>query len=261
MPTLPVILDVEGRFPPGSIRVRWHESAPPSHPRVEELKLAWPAHVAETARQGGILFNGPMIRCFGHHLEAGVLILDAGPTDYATFFCTNYLNHHLGDEIGWEWYANPIGISANVLTADGWVLYGLRNRRVACHPGCVHTFGGTVDPQDRDADGNLDVFRAMARELREELRLGPDRADALVGLGLIRDPQIRQPELIFDARVPVTRRELESALLADDDEHDAIVGCRDEPGAIERFLADDLPFVPVAAGALRLHARRLEPGA
>jgi 8-oxo-dGTP pyrophosphatase MutT (NUDIX family) len=257
MPPYPFILDFFGEFPAEKVRVVWHESAGAEDPQIERLKAAWPEHVAEAVQQGRVLFNGPMVRWLGHRVDGGQLVIEAGPTDYATFYCTNYLNHALGDRIGWERFANPIGISANVITSDGWLLYGRRNQKVACHAGWVHPFGGTVDPTDRDEDGGLDLFAGMARELREELNLSDDELAELVCLGMIRDPEIRQPELVFDARVCCSRAELEARIQPDDAEHIDIAVCADDADVYLDFLRRERQITPIAIGSLCLHARRV----
>ncbi|MCL2330684.1 MAG: hypothetical protein FWC56_05230, partial [Phycisphaerae bacterium] len=138
--SLPFLLDFFGVFREDQVRVIWHPEELPTHSRVEQLKADWPRHVQEVEQRGGILFNGQMVRCLGWRVDRDghdrqQLMMDAGPADYATYYCTNYLHHSLGDSIGWEHFANPIGISANVITSDGWILYGRRNQRVATHPG------------------------------------------------------------------------------------------------------------------------------
>lgn len=257
MPTAPFILEFSGLFAPGDVRIDDRPQAAPADPRIEPLKAAWPEHVERVTRAGGVLFNGPMVRYLGHDLRQGKLIIRAEPTDYATFFCTNHLNAHLGDVIGWEHFANPIGISANVLTRDGWILYGRRSPRVAIHPDAVHAFGGTLEPTDRDAGGGLDLFASMARELREELGLSPDEGVNLLCLGMLRDPNLRQPEFVFDAAVDVARADLEARLAADDPEHEAIVAVRDQPDSLQHFLQHTSAAVPILVGAACLHARRV----
>lgn len=250
-------VDAGGPFGPGQVRIVWHETIRPRHPAVESLLSVWPDQVEEVRRRGGVLFNGPMVRCTSHHLEQGSLIIEAEPTDFATFLCTNYLNHSRGQEIGWEHFGNPLGISANVFTTDGWIVYGRRAARVACHPGTVHAFGGGLEPKDRNGKGELDPFVSMDRELREELRLSEEVPIELTCLGLIRDAQIRQPELVFDARLPLTRHEVAERIGPDDEEHESTVALRDEPSAIDQFLRDTRQSVPILVGALWLHAVRV----
>ena len=256
MPNTAFLTDVYGPFGPDAIRLVWHPEHEPDDPQVELLKAAWPLHVEAVTRQGGVLYNGSMVGYLSHRLESGTLVIETRPTDYATYYCTNYLNHALGERIGWSRFANPIGVSTNVITQDGWLLYGRRGDQVATHPGTVHTIGGTIEPNDRNATGTMDPFVAMVRELNEELRLREGESIELLCLGMIHDVQTRQPELVFDARLAVPRAELEMRLTPDDQEHAALLACPDRADAFRTWLLQTPRIVPVALGALCLHARR-----
>jgi hypothetical protein len=80
----------------------------------------------------------------------------------------------------------------------------------------------------------------------------------LLCLGLIRDPAIRQPELVFEGPLRLTRDEAAGRLNLSDphQEHAALLACPDEPGAIVPFIRANTPITPVAVGALCLHGRR-----
>jgi len=63
-----------------------------------------------------------------------------------------------GNALGGEQYlADPLGISCTVMTSDGFLVFGRRGPRVVFHAGFLHTFGGLLEPSDRDADGRYDV--------------------------------------------------------------------------------------------------------
>lgn len=251
------VLEVAGAFRPAQVRVVWRDEPAVSDPDIERLKEVWPAHVDKVTRQGGTLYNGPVVRYLGHCLTDGCFVIEAGPSDYATFYCTNYLNWHLGESLGWHRFGNPLGISANVITSDGWLLFGRRGDHVATHPGTIHTIGGSVEPIDRDGEGRIDVFAAMARELVEELRLEPGDLADMVCVGMIRDGQMHQPELVFDARLTRPRADIESRLPPGDAEHVALVACPDRVDAYPMFIRSSPEAVAVAVGSLHLHACRL----
>lgn len=253
----PFIVDVWGSFTPGQVRILWRDESRPPHPEMDALiEREWAHHVERVTVRGGVLYNGPLLRYLRHRVEGGLLTLEAGPTDYANFFCTNYLHPEWGERFGQGHFSNPIGVSGTVITADGWLLQGLRNDRVASHAGCIHTFGGALDLNDRDSQGGFDAFGSIRRELREELGLTEAKIEELVCLGLIRDAQLRQPELVFDVRVRLSRDEVASRIQPDDPEHAGVVGCEDRPEAVGRFLAGRSNIVPIGVGALALHVRR-----
>lgn len=257
----PFLIEVYGQFGPGRLRIIWRDEERPPHPALDALVAqTWERQLSAARSSGRMLFNGRLARYLCHHLENGTLVIDAGPTDYANFLATNLLNCERGQEWGWGLFSNPIGTSAAPVTSDGWILLGRRNQRVAFHASYAHTFGGALEPGDRRPDGLIDAFDSIRRELREELALGDAdlEPDGIVCLGLIRDPAIRQPELVFEAPVRLSREEAAGRLnLADPrQEHTALLACRDEPGAIVPFIRANTPIAPVAIGALCLHGRR-----
>ena len=84
--------------------------------------------------------------------------------------------------------------SAVVRSRDGALLYG----RMAAHtlnPGKIYPPGGSLEPDDVQADGRVDVMGSIVRELKEET--GLDAADARDGgLLLIHDgPRIAIAQL------------------------------------------------------------------
>lgn len=252
-------VDVFGEFGPGQVRLVWRDEPRPAHPVLDALVAETWADQLETARQRGmLLYNGQLVRLLRQRLERGTLTLEVGPTDYANWMGTNYLHPHRGDEFGWDLYSNPIGISATVITSDGWLLFGRRSQRVACNPGDLHTFGGAIEVGEREDSGEFDAFASIRRELLEELRLTADDLTELICLGLIRDGRIRQPEILFDARIRQARAEMEGRIDPGHphEEHDAVEACRDAPEAVIPFLRTVPRVAPIAVGALCLHGRR-----
>lgn len=205
-----------------------------------------------------MLFNGRLVRWIGHRVQAGVLHIDAGLTDYRECVGTNFYNARRIGEFGRAAFSNPIGTTATLVTADGWLVYGRRSRRVAWHAGYLHTFGGALESADIRPDGTIDVFDAITRELAEETRVETADLDDLVCLGLLHDFEIWQPELILDAHVRLTRDEVVARFDRDgrEQEHAALEWVRDEPDALLPFIRSSTPIAPVCVGAIALHGRR-----
>ncbi len=256
---VPFAVDAFGEFPPGRVCVRWTESPRPSTPELEQLiEQSWQEALARSAQTGAILFNGKLVRWLGHPLEDGVLHIDPAPTDYREFVGTNLYNRHRLAEFGRGRFSNPIGTTATIVSDDGWLLYGRRGRRVAWHAGYLHTFGGALEVADIRADGTIDPFAAVRRELHEELRLDDAHIADTICVGLIHDHEIWQPELLFETRVRLSRDGVLGRLdLADaQQEHTAIEYVRDEPDALVPFIRSAMPVAPVAVAAICLHGRR-----
>lgn len=252
------LVDIFGEFTEGQVIIHWRDESRPLHPVLDQLITeTWAKLRRQSRAKGTWLYNGRMVRYLRHQLENGRLVIEAGPTDYAAFMATNYLNPHRGQELGWENYSHPIGISATIASADGWLLYGRRNEHVACMAGYAHTFGGTIEHEEIRPDETFDPFASLRRELEEELGLKENEIERLVCLGLIRDGRIRQPELIFDAYVRLTKSDIANRVHPGDphEEHVEVLACRDESDAILPFLRNTPRIAPVLVGAMMQHGR------
>lgn len=260
---LPFVIDVAGCFPPARLRVHHDPTPRPTTPELDRLiSEEWDQRLDLARRHDRMLFNGDLFR-YVHHAVIGesadpVFELTVGPTCYRDFVGTNLFNNHRLAEFGWERFANPIGTTATLITRDGRICYGRRSTKVAYHAEHVHTFGGGLEAGDRAADGTIDPFGSLRRELAEELGLAAADLTDLRCMGLIRDREIHQPELLFEAEVRHTVAELEESWAAapSRNEHDGLVSLPNEPEAIIPFIHACDKIAPVAIGALFLHGRR-----
>jgi hypothetical protein len=115
--------------------------------------------------------------------------------------------------------ANPLGLSAALVSRDGFLLLGKRNSKVAYYPNRIHAFAGSAT--------DADLFAEMRRELNEELGMTDADITEIRCIGLAEDISIGQPELIFSVVTQKTRREIEASL--DKSEHVAVVeACGDQ---------------------------------
>jgi hypothetical protein len=250
---LPFIIDACGRFDADHVRISFDPAPRPSTPDLEELiAQEWDRQLALAKGTDRMLFNGEQLRYVAHNVEKGgqgdIFHLTVGPTCYRDFVGTNLYNRHRLNEFGWSRFANPIGTTATLISRDGLICYGRRSRRVSYHAEHVHTFGGALEASDRRTDGSIDAFASVARELTEELGLRPNETRGLVCVGLIRDKEIHQPEMLFEARLDVTADELRGRWETAEakKEHDEIVTLNDRPEAIMPFIQNCGPIAPVA---------------
>jgi 8-oxo-dGTP pyrophosphatase MutT (NUDIX family) len=240
-----VTLRASGRWGRGEVRARWVESSRVRVPQVEGvIERAW---TEAMARPGIRLFDGPMCRLERWAVEDGVLCLDLSRTSYRIFLGTNLNGDECVRSYGREVLANPLGVSCALHTSDGQLLLGRRNERVAYYPSRIHPFAGSLEPSDE-----LDVFKAIERELGEELGLGASDVVEAHCLGLVEDEALRQPELVIHVRVKRAAGEL--AKTVDESEHGGCVVVKGEEQAVARWLEDPL-LTPVAVGTLLLWGR------
>ncbi len=253
----PITIEAAGRFTRDDVTVTWTDEVRHTHLDLEAvIAETWTERTRMAEEKGQLLFNGSVGRLVSATQRDSQLELAIGHSDYRDFVGTNIFNAQLLEKFGADYFSNPLGTSAIIVTADGYLLFGRRSERVLCHAGYMHTFGGMIEPEDRRPDGAYDVFAAVAREVAEELHIAEDEIDRLICTGLARDIATYQPELLFDAHVKMTKRQvLERFAAHDDEEHTAIEACEDLPEAIAPFIGRMKTVVPVAQAALMLHGR------
>jgi len=232
-----------GRWSPGQVRVAWAESGRRIVPEVEAaIEAAWRE---ANARPGVHLFDGPVCRLESYEPNAdGTLDLRVSRTSYRLVVGTNFCNPHFADTFGPGVMANPIGVSAGLLSSDGYLLLGRRNDRVAYYPGRVHPFAGSLEVRE-----HVDLFDDVCRELREELNLGDGVIAGIEMVALVEDVALRHPEAMFRVRTTLTRAEVEAG--TDREEHDELVAVRATADELARAL-ESPEFTPAGTGILRL---------
>ncbi|MFW6061273.1 MAG: NUDIX domain-containing protein [Planctomycetota bacterium] len=249
-------LDVAGQYAPEQVTVRWERSPRPAHPEIDGLiERTWREQMADARQQGRRLFNGKLCRLIDCDGDRHSLELTTGPVSYKEFVGTNLSHAYLRYTHGPEMLANALGVSAAVVTGDGFVLLGRRSEKVAYHGGRIHPLGGMLEPTDQDHEPPR-PFDAVVRELQEETGLKEDSIRDAICLGLVRDKHIVQPELIFDIEVAADVAALRAGLdaAADSMEHVEVVPVRNCPSAVVNFIeAHTEDLTPVALACLLLH--------
>jgi 8-oxo-dGTP pyrophosphatase MutT (NUDIX family) len=233
-------------FHEGSIRTRQIESTRITNARVESaIEAAW----AEACGRPGVrLFDGALCRFEGMRREGDSLTLDLSRTSYRIVVGTNFSHPEFADTYGPSVMANPVGVSTALLTSDGWIMMGRRNASVAYYPNRVHPFAGSLEIEDQ-----IDVFQNVRRELREELSLAPEMIESVLCLGLAEDMRLRHPESIFVTRTPLSRRQVESQVHAD--EHHSTWQTRADATTAMRAAERDPILTPIARAVLTAWAR------
>ncbi|GDY12967.1 hypothetical protein LBMAG53_18450 [Planctomycetota bacterium] len=215
-------------------------AAEPFAASLEVQRLAdaeWDTAMTEARRLGRTLFDGPLLRCARFSVDGDRLRIRLCRTSYRMFWGTNVRRPELPDHDR----ADPLGTSAVIVTSDGFLVLGRRSPRMALHPGRIHPFGGCAEPPSA---GQPDVFAEIAREIAEECQL---TGCGLRLRALVRDPDLRQPELLFTATTPLALAEVQSRI--DPDEHHGSWSCPATETAVRAALADP-ELTPVAVAQL-----------
>jgi ADP-ribose pyrophosphatase YjhB (NUDIX family) len=197
------------------------------------------------ARPGVNLFDGPVCRLESFRADDARLELDVSATSYRVVVGTNFLNPQLADDVGLDVMANPVGVSAGLISADGFLLMGRRNHRVAYYPHMLHPFAGSLEVRP-----DINLFDDVRRELREELSLSADELSSIELIGIVEDTALRHPESLFRVRSNRTRRQIADRL--DRAEHSQIEAIELTPSALGglRSRQDVTPVGRAIAGLI-----------
>lgn len=237
---------IVGLWKPGQISISWTENSRPIIPQVEALiEQAWQKAMS---RPGIHLFDGPMCRLEAIDARPDRMHLTLSKSSYKPFVGTNMANPQIADQYGNAALANPVGLSALVISSDDYLLLGRRNAHVAYYPCRVHPFAGCLEPAEP-----LDIFDDVRRELAEELSIRPEEIAEMHCTGVARDLSLRQPEFIFAARVKRTLEQIEAHV--DPEEHRGIFSTRSDRTSVEAALKLNEGFTPVGIASLLLHGR------
>jgi 8-oxo-dGTP pyrophosphatase MutT (NUDIX family) len=253
---VPYVILAPGRFDKGQLRITWTHEPRATTDEIERLIAEqWERRLAQAEQTGQMLFNGELARYVSHEVTGGTLHITVGPTCYRDFLGTNLYHNHRVDELGWHRFGNPLGTTGLLITADEQILLGRRSHRVAFHGGYLHTIGGALEMQDIDDPADIDAFAALLRELGEEIGLTAREVTSAHCMGLIRDTDIYQPELLFEVHIGLTAAELCGRLDHDDaqQEHVGLEWCPNRPNAIVDFLHAARPVAPVAVGTMLIY--------
>ncbi len=251
-------LDVVDNFPKDSVKVIWLDEPRPSNAEVDSLiEKAWIEQEAKCANKDIMLFNGQMCRLIDYRIKNHRLELTFGPVSFKEFIGTNATQAYLRHLHGVEVLADPVGVSASVCTSDGFLIFGKRSCRVIQYPDRLHPIGGAVEPCD--GSGVPCLFDAIARELEEETGIPPQSILESTCIGMVRDRNTVQPELIFDITVDHEMSEVfrmyETA--ADKLEHSSIIPIRNHPATVVTFIQQQFTeLTPIGIASLLLHGQR-----
>jgi ADP-ribose pyrophosphatase YjhB (NUDIX family) len=197
---------------------------PGAWPIADDLRPRIDAHWAACLAANPHLWNGRVLGTIapgepgGIAIDDGVLTGEAVEGDFAGF-------------IAWrDWGFPEIGIrnlfgSALVLSSDGALLLGVMGARTA-NAGKIYPPGGSLEPADVDANGNVAVVASIERELREETGLNAADAELEGMLAAFDGPRVSIGRVL---RFPRTADDLVAGIMADLD--------RQKERELERVIA------------------------
>jgi 8-oxo-dGTP pyrophosphatase MutT (NUDIX family) len=237
---------------PQNVRVQWR-SEPLSLPTEmqEDVEQFWDSLPKE------FIFNGALARLDEWLLSGDQLEILLRQSDYRTLL---YSNHHV-DKIRQRWgdrcLSRALGISAVLISSDGYLVFIKRSLAVGEFPGTLDVFGGHIDVPVNDGAPN--IFTAMAQELQEEAGLAPNEYQ-LTLIGLIESTPNKKPELIFKAESSLTVQAIEAKVRRARDRRE-FVGIFTVPNELDQLRAilenEREKWSPSAFGSVCLHLAAL----
>jgi hypothetical protein len=253
-------LDVMDQYARDKVNVSWSDQPRITNDSVDELiETAWGEQTKRAAVDGLKIFNGKLCRLISYNCDSNGLNLALGPVSFKEFIGTNATQAYIRHLHGTEVMANPLGVSAAVCTNDGLIVLGMRSSNMIQYAGRIHPIGGTVEPPKEGGPGCPDPFASIIDELHEETAVPPQSVSSISCLGLVRDRNTVQPELIFDCFIDTDVVSLfaSAATAIDAAEHSSLVPVRNHPGAVVSFMEKHFSqLTPVALATLLLHGLR-----
>ncbi|MCQ1574957.1 NUDIX hydrolase [Neorhizobium galegae] len=157
---------------------------------VEETrKASWEALLTKNPAA----FDGSLLRMADHRIDDGRLIVAANSTSFSAYVATRHPG--FGREYPHAERADPLGMTAVVLTADDCVIVTKRSLMADQNPGGLYLIGGYAEPCK--GSDTVDLFQEVAREIAEEIAVFDLTRSASFAIGLAYDPVFCHPELFL----------------------------------------------------------------
>lgn len=244
------IVHAVGEFDEAGLRVLPTRRARRRDPELEaRIDEAWRRRTEAAPDR---FHDAPLARLVAHGLLPDKLALFVGETTFREFVGTNLeaqSDPSIHESLGEDYFANPLGVSAIIVSKDDAILLGQRSQNTVEASGQWDLPGGHISILDGAA---CSPFETIRRELHEELGLGRSDIASLRCVGLVENGLTHKPELIFLARTNERAKKLEKRATAHADaEHDAFMTWSSSKGDLLDLLRTrGEELTPVAAGGL-----------
>ena len=176
----------------------------------EFIETQWNAKVHEAKEKGIKIFNGPLFRLNDlRSTDNKQLILELGRTDYKEYVGTRTEEFHHNNNF--RTLANPLAICAAIISREGKIVVERRGE-VDVYSGQYHVIGGFMD-RSFDFVGNIpSPFKAIRREIKEEIGLSLKNTRLLLG-GIAYDLITPHPEMCFFVEVDLSCKDISDIFL------------------------------------------------
>ncbi len=245
----------QGRWRPKQVLAQYH-SQPYQLPSPHKARAVsyWQALLARDEQH---LFNGALFRLENFAASTEQLQLMLGHTCYRDQIYCNAHTSALVQAHGANVLACGLGVSAVVMTSDGYLPLMRRGECVGEEPGKLDVFGGHAHPDQHLREGKPDLFAAIAEEIVAELNVAADDITRNTCCGLVENLLTHKPDLVFEIALRTSREEIAAvaAHAPEAEEVAELLFLPNETAALQNFLAAHrFALTPSALGTLALFA-------
>src|SRR3990167_7125296 len=214
----------------------------------------WQKRRHEVEARGGQLVDRPKINLIEVQVKDDKLHIKLGRGKYKDFVGT--YETELQDTNP-ELVPRNFSISALLATADNHLVLLRRSRTVFQYPTWVSTFGGSVEPEDVDENGNVDPFKTVTREVSEESGISQETINDIQCLGFTKDMKTKVEDMMFLAKTRLTKKQIQEQQMDQHLEEGASVFVLSDPDEVrKKVLEFSKVFVSDGAAILALYGRQ-----
>ncbi len=247
--TSPFRLLCQGRWLPCQVKITFQDHfhmLPPPH--AERAEAFWQQMAATSGKH---FYNGELFRLVDFSASPLFLEMSLTRTCYRDQL---YCNAHL-QELGEAAATRGVGVSAIVVTADGYTPIIRRSSHLGEAPGMLDVIGGHAHPNLHLRAGKPDLFAATAEEVTAELGLKPEDITVECCNGIIENSVTLKLDVVFLARIIHTMMQLtELAKNASEAEEFTEMLAVRVPAVAEFMAAHQSELTPPALGSLKVLA-------
>lgn len=209
------------------------------HPSiVEEIEQEWLEMVSDAEKQGKLLFSEPgtLLRVGSMWQEGPSLKIKGQPTEYKYHALTR-------KEQDINKRANPLYVGANIITSDGYLVYGVRGKMVERGAGQIGIIAGSVNPKKHMSSDKSSLDMAIYNEIEEETGILAEDLEFLnpsfVSVDKVSKPNELYPSLIYGGLTRMDRKAVEEVFKEEEREFSNLHFIRFRKTSITKELANN----------------------
>ena len=233
-------IEIHGLFPKDKVIVHDSDDRMMMTPKLRDLiDDVWEKKEARMVKRDGLFFPGDLCRLNHYEIREKELHLFLGRTHFKELLGTNLTHPIIYKLLGEEYMSNGLGVRAVICTQDEKIIICQRSEKVVEAAGYYHLCGGYIKPSKHHSQGTPDPYLSMESYLEEELGISKDTLRHLMCLGLAVNSETLKPELMFEAEINLTFRQvlINMTKAARDFTHSELFGIMAQKTSLRGFLA------------------------